>query len=177
VFAWRGVSSLFSCCFRHSSTASVYVHITRTCQCPVFHALSHRLKRTPQQGRIVRTIHIINIQSPPITRWPQACGWCRSRGAPAARCASPHAARRCVYRFALACSGYAPVTCSKFRHMRLADSRQCVMGYMDHPRRITHVATPAPIGCNRSFAVLYTTGGQSQVQTRWFRPRRRRVHR
>ena len=36
VFAWRGVSSLFSCCFRHSSTASFYVHITRTCQCPVF---------------------------------------------------------------------------------------------------------------------------------------------
>jgi hypothetical protein len=30
VFAWRGVSSVFSCCFRHSSTASVYVLIAST---------------------------------------------------------------------------------------------------------------------------------------------------
>ena len=64
-----------------------------------------------------------------------------ARRVPAARCASPHAAHRCVYRFALACSEYAPVTCSRFRHMRLADSRQCVM---DHSRRIAHVATPTP---------------------------------
>ena len=37
VFTGRGVaSSLFGCCFRHSSTASVYVHIFSTFQCPAF---------------------------------------------------------------------------------------------------------------------------------------------
>ena len=35
------------------------------------------------------------------------------RCVPAARCASPHAPRRCVYFSVLACSEYAPVTCSK----------------------------------------------------------------
>jgi hypothetical protein len=63
------------------------------------------------------------------------------RCVPAARCASPHAlraARRVPLRLGVL---RAPVTCSKFRHMRLAGSRQCVM---DHPRRIAHVATPTP---------------------------------
>jgi hypothetical protein len=67
-----------------------------------------------------------------------------ARCVPAARCASPHALRRCVYFFVLACSECAPVTCPRFRHMRLTDSSQCAMA---HSRRIAHVATPPSQRC------------------------------
>ena len=57
---------------------------------------------------------------------------------------------RVIQGFVLACFEYVTVTCSRFRHMRLADSRQCVM---DHSRRglvfasFVSIYPPAPRAC------------------------------
>jgi hypothetical protein len=70
-----------------------------------------------------------------------------ARRVPAARCASPHALRAAALREPLRLgvlgvrSRHPPrVTCSKFRHMRLADSRQCAIGPFssNRPRRHPH---------------------------------------
>jgi hypothetical protein len=41
-------------------------------------------------------------------------------------------AARSAWRRGCACDEYAPATCSRFRHTRLADSRQCVMATSPH---------------------------------------------
>ena len=43
-------------------------------------------------------------------------------------CGTVRVCPRLAYRFFLACSEYAPVTCSRLRHMRLADALHAIIG-------------------------------------------------
>ena len=58
----------------------------------------------------------------------------------------------------------APVTCCKFRHMRLADSRRCTMA---HSRRIAHVTTATLPDQRSNWQAGFTLPWVRRRETHW----------